>query len=120
MAGNLQRTQHGQLRRGGQRPWWEPPTTPGRWAVGFAAGSVVLFALFNLFVMSGERGGDEFFSNLVLAIPILAAGVSAIAGGLMGAYAIAFRHERHPLVFASAILGVFVAIFILGEIGGHD
>ncbi len=93
-----------------------PVTRAGWWSAGllaaFAAFLIVLFSL----VAAGERGGDEFFSNLWLALPGLGAGLSAVLAGVTAAVAIVRRGERSVLVFLVLIVGLIVALFLLGEI----
>jgi ABC-type uncharacterized transport system permease subunit len=55
-----------------------PKTRLGKWSVGLIILFFLLFALFQFLVASGQRGGATFFSNLVLAIPILAAEISLV------------------------------------------
>jgi hypothetical protein len=66
--------------------------------------------------MSGQRGGDTFFSNLTLTIPMMLAwtpGISALVTGIIG---IAKSRERSILVFAATAIGLLVLAFSLGEI----
>ena len=93
-----------------------PVTRVGWWSVGllaaFAAFLIVLFSL----IAAGERGGDEFFSNLWLALPGLGAGLSGVLAGVTAAFAIVRRGERSVLVFLVLFVGLIVALFLLGEV----
>jgi hypothetical protein len=60
-----------------------PKTRLGEWSLGLIAAFLSLL-LFYLFVASGQRRGETFFSNLILAIPALLAGVSGGAAFLLG------------------------------------
>ena len=92
-----------------------PVTRLGWWAAGlltaFAAFLMVLFSL----IAAGERGGEGFFSNLWLALPGLGAGLSGVLAGATAALAIVRRGERSVLVFLVLIVGLIVALFLLGE-----
>ena len=80
-----------------------------------AAFAACLTALFSL-VAAGERGGEEFFSNLWLALPGLGAGLSGVLAGVTAGVAIARRGERSVLVFVVLIVGLIVALWLLGEV----
>lgn len=97
-----------------------PSTRAGWWAAGLAAGFFGFFGLFMILVAAGQRGGDTFFDNLWLSGTMLAAGLSAFAGGVTAAVAIVRRRERSLLVVAALLLGSILLFFALGEIGGHD
>ena len=108
-----------------RQPLWRrvlalPSTRAGWWAVGLAAGFFGFFGVFMVLVASGQRGGDTFLDNLWLSGTMLAAGLSAIAGGVTAALAIVRRGERSLLVIAALLLGLLLLVFALGEIGGHD
>jgi cytochrome bd-type quinol oxidase subunit 2 len=79
-------------------------------------GFLVFFCLFQTLVASGQRGGETFFSNPWLALSILIAAAFAIAAGVVAAIAIFWKHERSFFTFVALILGLLVAIFVLGEI----
>jgi hypothetical protein len=93
-----------------------PETVLGKWSAGLLGGFVIFIALFFGMVAAGQRGGDTFFSNLSLAIPALLAAISAIAAFLTGIIGIVLRKERALLVFLATAVGLFVTIFVLGEI----
>jgi Fe2+ transport system protein B len=105
------------------RTWFRlrPTTRLGWWAVrllvAFAAGLVVGMSL----AAAGQIGGGEgSFDNLWLRVPLAGAGLTAVLAGVTAAFTIVRRGERSVLVFLPIIVGLFVAIFLLGEIGGHD
>ena len=98
------------------RIYFAPETTLGKWSVALIIGFIVLLGVFQLLVASGQRGGETFFSNLVLTIPMLIAGgsgVSAFATGLIG---IIKSRERSVIVYLAALIGLFVLLFGIGEI----
>ena len=88
----------------------------GRWSIGLTASLLFFFVLFQLLVASGQRGGDTFFSNLVLTIPILLAGISGVSAFLSGIIGIIKRKEQSVFVFLATTIGFFVLIFCLGEV----
>jgi hypothetical protein len=91
--------------------WW-----PVRFLTAFAAFLTVFYSL----VATGQRGGDGFFDNLWLALPILAAGLSGVLAGAIAALAIVRRGERSLLAFLALIVGLLVGLFWLAEVAGHE
>ena len=92
-----------------------PATAAGRWSIRFLTIGVLFFVLFQLLVLSGQRGGDTFFDNLWLAIAILPAGLGFLSGGAAAAVAVIRRRERSFLAFIALLIGLLVLIFISGE-----
>ncbi|MCP5025378.1 MAG: hypothetical protein GY929_03760 [Actinomycetia bacterium] len=84
----------------------KPQTTTGRLALWLGAAFGTLVFLFVGAVSIGERGGDDFFDNLRLTVPILGAWLAAVGGGMAGLFAIVKEHERSPLVFGVVVLGL--------------
>jgi hypothetical protein len=93
-----------------------PKTKLGKWSVGSMLGFFLFFGLLNLFIALGERGGDTFFSNLLLAIPGLLAALSGIAAFVIGVVSIIKSKERAVLVFVAVILGSFILLFVAAEL----
>ena len=93
-----------------------PSTIAGRWSVALLASFVAALGSFFLLVASGQRGGDTFFANELLAAVFLLAGSSAIAAGLAGALAMFRSHERAPLVIAATAIGAVVIAYALLEV----
>lgn len=92
-----------------------PSTDMGKWAGWLLILALACFALFFGFVMAGHRGGDTFFSNLTLTIPVLVSAVAAIAGGVLGV--VARRRKDHSLIVKLAIfVGAVVALWTAAEI----
>lgn len=94
----------------------KPKTTLGNWSVRTIGTSILFFILFFAIVASGQRGGDTIFSNLWLAIPMLAAAILAISSFFTGTICIVRNRERSILVFLSTIFGFFVLLYVLAEI----
>ena len=100
----------------GERAFTVLPTTRvGRYAVGLLGVDGLLLLLFFGAAISGQRGGDTFFSNLWLTIPILLAGAAAVAGGLLALFAVLRRGEDGLLAYATILWGALVAAFAAGE-----
>jgi len=93
-----------------------PKTPLGKWSIGLIVAFIVFFMAFQLLVASGQRGGETFFSNLVLTIPILLAGTSGVFAFLTGLIGVIRNRERSILVFLSMVIGLFVLLFWLGEV----
>jgi hypothetical protein len=93
-----------------------PKTLLGRWSAGLIAGFFLFLVSFLLLVASGQRGGDTFFSNLVLTVPILLAGTCGVSAFLTGLIGIIRSKERAILVYLAVAIGFFVLFFWLGEI----
>ncbi len=92
-----------------------PSTRFGKWAGWLTGLFVALLALFLALVEAGQRGGETFFSNPVLAIPGLGAAASAIAGGVLGVLALKHR-DRSLVVIVAVVVGLFVLAFAIGEV----
>jgi len=93
-----------------------PKTYLGKWSVGLILTFFLLLGLFFLFVHLGERGGDTFFSNLKLTIPMLIAGIAAISSFVIGTISVLRNKERSILVFLSTVIGFLVLLWILAEL----
>lgn len=92
-----------------------PKTKIGKLSAGLIGAFVVFLVLFYILVASGQRGGETFFSNLVLTIPILLAGVCGIVGFVTGLMAIIKQRERNALVFIAVVIGALVILWIAAE-----
>ena len=94
-----------------------PKTRLGKWSVGLVILFFFLLAT-GIFVVSVFRqtGGETIFDNLAISIPMLGSGVSAIAAFFIGALSIWKYKERSIFVFVACLIGLFVLIFVLGEV----
>ena len=93
-----------------------PKTTLGKWSVILVGVFFVLIVVFQLLVASGQRGGMTFFSNLVLTIPMLVAGICGVSAFVTGLAGIIRSRERSVIVYLAAAIGLFVLLFWLGEV----
>jgi len=92
-----------------------PKTCLGKWSIWLIIAFIVLLTSFQILVASGQRGGDTFFGNLALSIPMLIAGIVGISAFFIGIVGIIKSRERSVLVFISVIIGLFILLFVLGE-----
>ena len=90
-----------------------PSTRLGLWAVRLLIAFAALFVTLSALVAAGQRG--VWLVSFV--IPLFLSGALA---GATAAVAIVRRGERAVLVFLPLIIGIFVAIFLVGELIGHD
>lgn len=95
-----------------------PKTLLGRWSVRFIIVFFLLLLSVQLMVASGQTGGETFFDNLYISIPMALAGLSGVLALVAGAIAIVKHRERSPLVFIAALIGLFIVVFAFGEILG--
>jgi hypothetical protein len=93
-----------------------PKTVLGKWSVGLIVAFFLFLASFFILVASGQRGGETFFSNLALTIPMLFAGSCGVAAFITGIIGIIKSKERSALVYVATAIGFFVLFFWLGEI----
>jgi hypothetical protein len=87
----------------------------GRGSMVLAGVFAGLFLVAQVMVASGERGGERFSDNLMLAIPMIGAGMAAVGAGVLAALGIV-RGERSPIVYAIATIGLIVFFFAAGEL----
>jgi len=74
------------------------------------------FAIFWIFAATGQRGGEGFFDKLLLAVPIVLAGLSGIASFFTGLVGIIIYRELSVLVYPAMIIGLCVLLFTVAEI----
>ena len=93
-----------------------PTTALGRLSLVGMAAFLVFMALFSIAVASGQRGGEEFFDNLWLTVPMLIAYFSAVGGFVAGAAALATQGERSIAVILATTVGLVVTMFGVLEV----
>jgi len=93
-----------------------PKTHLGKWSIVLIISFFIFLGLFFIFVNLGERGGDTFFSNLKLTIPMLIAGISGVGCFFTGIISVFKNKEKSVLVFLSIILGFLILLWILAEV----
>jgi hypothetical protein len=98
------------------RVHFKPKTNLGKWSAWLIVAFAVSMASFGILVASGQRGGDTFFSNPILTIPVLIAATSGIAAFITGIISIVRRKERSISVYVAVAFGLITLVFVLGEI----
>jgi len=93
-----------------------PHTKIGKWSVGLIGAFIVSMVLLYIFIAKGHRGGDTFFSNPALAVPLLSAGVCGIAGFVTGLIAMIKQRDRSALVYIAVCIGGLVTLWTAAEI----
>jgi len=93
-----------------------PKTILGKWSACLIVAFVLLFVMFQILVASGQRGGETFLDNLLLTIPMFLAGICGISSLVAGLVGIIISKERSILVFLASVVGLFVLVFVVGEI----
>jgi hypothetical protein len=96
-------------------PLFMPKTCLGKGFLGLIAAFFLFFAMTQILEVSSQRGRETFFSNLLLAIVVSLAGISAISAFFTGIISIIKRKERSILVFWGTVIRFFVLSFVLGE-----
>ena len=96
--------------------YFAPKTTLGKWSVALIIVFIVLLGVFQLLVASEQRGGETFFSNLILTIPMLIAGGSGISAFVIGLIGIIKSRERSFIVYLATLIGLLIMLCWLGEI----
>lgn len=76
------------------------------------AGFMLIFFMF----AATQSGGETFFDNLWLAIPVTLAGASGVGAAIAGLWALIARHERSMYVFVATGVGLFVLLVAFEEI----
>ena len=92
-----------------------PKTLSGKYALRFVALFAFFLILAQIIIMTGQRGGDTFFGNLWISIPMMLAFLSAILAFCFGTISIVRDKERSPFVIVASLMGFLVLIFLLGE-----
>ena len=98
------------------RAHFKPTTKLGRYSAWLIVAFAVFFGSLQALIASGQRGGDTFFSNLVLAIPGLLAATAGIAAFVTGLISITKRKERAVAVYLAVAIGFVVLTFVIAEI----
>jgi len=93
-----------------------PKTVLGKWAIWLIVVFFILFAVFQILVAIGQRGGEKFFDNLLLAMPGLLMAITGIGSFFTGIVSIVKNKERAALVFVATAVGLLILLFVLGEI----
>ncbi len=94
-----------------------PKTKSGSLSVVMFVILVVLLAYFFLMInVFDQRGGDTFFSNLSLTLPMIAAWACGAASFALGIIAIIKAKSRSVLVFAVTLLCALTTLYGIIEV----
>lgn len=91
-----------------------PKTILGKWSIGLIIAFFLFLVTGMLVVATGQTGGNTIFDNLLISIPMLSAGICAIASFITGIISIFWKKERNIFIFISTIIG-FLVLFLLPE-----
>jgi len=75
-----------------------------------------MIVFYSIIAIFDARGGDTFFSNPVLTVPILSAWVSGFLAFVTSIIAVAKEKAKSITVFLSMIVGLMVTLFGVMEI----
>lgn len=93
-----------------------PKSSLGKWSVGLIIVFFAFMGVFFVLVRLGERGGEKFFSNLKLTVPVLIAAVAGIGSFFTGLVSIIKSKKCSVLVGLSTLMGLFILFWTLCEI----
>jgi len=93
-----------------------PKSRLGKKTLTLFASFWIFFSLFWIFVKLGYRGGDTYWSQPVLSVPMTIAGICGVTAFFTGLTSVIKHKERSLLVFLAILWGGFVLLFISGEV----
>jgi len=93
-----------------------PRNKLSKWSLNLIICFFLFLGLFFAFALSGERGGANFFSNLKLALPAVLAAFSGISAFFTGFISIIKNKDYSISVITTSLMGLFVLLYVLGEI----
>jgi hypothetical protein len=93
-----------------------PHSRIGRWSLVFLGVFVAGLAGLLVATAAGQSGGDSFTDNWWLAAPALLAVIGAGAALATALVTIVAHVDRSVTVVVSASVGLFVLLFLMGEV----
>jgi hypothetical protein len=93
-----------------------PETRAGKLSAWLIVGFILLLALFFVLVAAGQRGGEGFFDNLLLTVPMLIAGTCAIVSLVVGIVGVVKSRERSVIVYVAMLIGLLVLFWVIAEL----
>jgi len=94
-----------------------PKKTLSKWSFWFLVTSALMLGLFfAIIAIFNLEGGDTFFSNPPLFIPILLAFATSVLAFATGLFSIIFRKGRSLTVFLTTLIGMLVTIYGIMEV----
>ena len=91
-----------------------PASLLGRWSIAMTGFFLLFLLVHNILIFTGQRGGNTFLSNPLLAVFLLGASFSAIASFVAGTLAIIKDKERSVFVILCSLIGLMVLAGVLG------
>lgn len=88
----------------------------GRWSSTLLVGFFVLFGVFQLMVSLGVRGGDTYWDQPLLSIPITLAGLSGVASGVTAGIDMVQRHYATVSGILAVLVATAILVFFSGEL----
>lgn len=100
-----------------KRKLFFPNTKLGKWSFWLIIIFFLLLVFSNIIVsIQGPIANQTFFSNPLLSVPMVLAGISAISSFVIGIISIIKKKERAISVFISSLIGLLVLWFVVGEV----
>lgn len=94
-----------------------PKSKAGKWSVFCLLAAIALIALFfAILAIFNVKGGDTFFSNPELFIPLLSAWGTGAASFVLGAISLIRDKSKSVLVFLCAAIGFIVGLYGVLEV----
>jgi len=87
-----------------------------KWPVRFIIAFAVSIAFYVIKIDNGHRNADTYLDQLLLTLPVLFVGLMGIAAFVTGLFSIIQSREKSVFVLISALTGIFVLIFAMGEL----
>lgn len=96
----------------------QPTTKLGNLSVRLILVFLLIFMLTNVVVIGlfKQEGGDTFFDNLYISIPMLAAFIVAFVAFVTGLTSVLRDKERALAIIVPIILGLSVTMFLIAEL----
>lgn len=93
-----------------------PETKSGKWSLVFFLAIIVLSIFFIIAIsIFNQRGGETFFSNLYLAIPMVLIYISGVLGFITGIISMGKSKKRSVAAIISTIICLVVTLYGLME-----
>ncbi len=93
-----------------------PRCRSANWSLILTVFAAIALTAFFCLVVSGQKGGDHFYSNPYLAGTITVAVLSCGAAAATGLYAMVRDRERSVSVFITTVLGLLVVGISIAEV----
>lgn len=98
---------------------WMPQTQLGRWSL-YLVGAAAALIMFTSLITVGlfhQSGGNTVFDNLFVSIPMVTALVAASVAFVTALISLWGQRERSVLLAIPILVGVFLVVLFIGELG---